>query len=415
MTDTTSNTDQLSSIDWQQQLTASSLALYQINPPKKPRTRLIYDYALQIGDTTLFVLTADKPSKHTPASSNHQDIDPHALRSDYIALANELQKRHQKALKNIPPEHHALTAQARKMRNDKYDAAQLPKAYFVGLMGVTWQHGDGHYCVDYPLNDVFFHEDCVFDLDNSDTLIQMFSLYDWVETLKALPSPSDFVAFLKYHRQAIVNQHHFASSAALAHQFMHDAVFFQRAWHVEKQLQKHNVMVRVSPPIKESVYKKQASIDALIVRQTALSPLWVRLLERLVERLEAKGQAIEWELIKTLLLQSGYTRMKLVEFILSYQSLNHEQKQEGIITHEHSYHAFGTHFSLVIYGQNPKSDLHAEQIFLSHQSILTAIDDQLDTNTKELFLLGIDLSKTNEAGDVVVSMDVYYQQSRHAA
>lgn len=390
-------------IDWQYIIHHSPLSIYQIDVPKQPRKRLIYDYAFLIDDVTIFVMTSSIHLDNTP---NDTDIQ-----NTYNTLAKELLARHEKALPNIPDTHQALIQETHEQKSDRYDDKNLPKVYFVGLSAVTASIDNTDYVLNQQFNSEFFaHYSSNHD---ESTYLQLFSLQEWQQLLTQLLSPSDFMAFLKYHRHSIFNHHPFDTVSNLAHEFMHNAVFFQRPWQVEKHLQKLDFMVRVTPEIKESVYKKQDSIEKLIARQQATSPLWVKAIERLVER-QSKIGMIDWWVIRQLFNQCGYTRMKIIEFVLSQRTMGFGQKQEGAVIHEHSYHRFGQHFSAVIYGLHPDSELHANNIYRTHKSILNYIDEQInDSELQGLFLLGFDLSKTDEQGNIQVSMDVYYQPSRH--
>lgn len=395
-------------IDWQNVLLTSPVGVFLGNAPKKPRAKLGYDHAFFIDDAIIFVLTAEK---YEPAIAD--DVTGELLKQSHVELANALLKQHSKALKNIPKDWQEKLSLVATQRPDKYDDKELPKVYFVGLVGVSTTIDGVQYCVNHELNHQFFHEDCVFDLDDEATILQAFSWQDWHALLEHLPSASDLLAFLKYHRQALVGLTPFESAAQLAKTFLHDPVYFQRAWQVEKQLQKQDFMVRVSPPIKESVYKKQDSIDALVARQQAVAPLWVKAVERMVARQQAAELPVPWWVVQQLLLQSGYTRMNIIETVLAFKGATFGQKQEGSVSHEHSYHRLGQHFVVVIYGQHPDSDLHAQRIYETHKSILQNIDEQLSgVAVQDLFLLGFDLSKTDDEGNIHVMMDVYYEPSK---
>lgn len=388
-------------IDFQAMIDQSPLVHFQVDVPKKIGTRSTYDYAFELDDTIIYMMV-----EACHIEDIYQDIDQQ--RRAYVHLTHQLLKRHQKTLGNITEEHHARLEAVDKQHPEVYNPANLPKVYFVGLAGVSGVIHDTIYSLDYGLNSAFFHDECVFDLDNQSTLMQVFSLNDWQRLLDFLPSPSDLLAFLKYHRQSLVEQTLFDDSPALAQSFLHSPMFFQRAWQVEQHLKQHDLLVHSSSFIQET-----SDINQLVAQQTTLSPLWNKLIEGLIARQQSMGGEINWWVIRTLLLQSGYTRMKILASVLAQQNATFGQKQEGMVRHEHSYHRFGYHFAVVIYGQHPSSDLHPEQIYATYKTILNTLDDQIyDKDMQGLFLLGFDLSKTDEQGNIQVMMDVYYQPSR---
>lgn len=230
-------------------------------------------------------------------------------------------------------------------------------------------------------------------------VIQGFDEAAFIDAL-SLPSASDFVAFLAY-RQSLLQNGLGVDCVEAAQSFMRSPAFFQRAWHTEKQLQKYDYMVRVSPAIKSAIYKNQSVIKNLVERQCALTPLWHRMVARLLDK---TGDVA---LAQKLQAQSGYTAMKIVEFVLDYQNFDVMQKAEGKISHEHSYHRVGQHFVLVICGTNQSSELSLQSLQQSHHTILAHYQKELIHKVKEVFLLGFDLSQKDEHGNIMVNMEVW--------
>lgn len=228
-------------------------------------------------------------------------------------------------------------------------------------------------------------------------VIQGFDEASFFEAL-GLPTASDFLAFLAY-RQAVLQDDLIEQKTALG--FMYTPAFFRRAWRTEKQLQKYDYMVRVSPAIKSAIYKNQSVIKNLVERQCALAPLWHRMIARWLEK---TGDVI---LAQKLQAQSGYTAMKIVEFVLDYQNFDAEQTAEGKISHEHSYHRLGQHFILIIYGTNQSSELSLQSIHQNHAVILAHYQQELIHKAQEVFLLGFNLSQKDEFGNILVDMQVW--------
>lgn len=369
-------------------------SLYQTDLSNEPRLAQHYDFVLTIGDFTVFVLTAWQRCLQL------DDVDE--LKRQHIKLANELMRRHNKALSTLPKHYLNKVADCETM-GDEYDHANLSKIYFVGILGLSTVFEDGNeYFVDYDLSSSFFYEDCVFDLDNIGNVLQVFTIKDWQNLLTYLPSPTDFCAFLKYYGKNLVAFNEFNSAVQLAQEFVVSDEYFDRVKSVEKALARLNLSVENNDHSK-----------AYATRQQELSPFWQKSVERLINRQQSAGANIDWRVIRKLILQCGYTRLKIVEFVLSYANTTAQERYEGLVQHEHSYHKLGQHFVLVIYGQDPASELSAQYIAANYASILTHIDDNLEgQHIDDLFLLGFDLSYIDEDGDIVVQLDVFYQQSR---
>lgn len=381
-------------IDANLALNYGMFSLYQTDVSYNARLAESYDFVLTIGDITIFVLTAWQRCLQI------EDFDE--LKRYHTKLANELIHRHNKGLLALSDDYKKSIVNAEAL-GDSYDHANLPKVYFVGILGLSTVFEDGNeYFVDYDLSSSFFYEDCVFDLDNVGNVLQVFTIKDWQNLLTYLPSPTDFCAFLKYYSKNLVEFNEFDSAVQLAHDFVVSPEFFDRVRQVEKQLE------RLALSVEDNDHSK-----AYAERQQELSPFWQKAVERLIERQKQAGVGIDWRVIRKLILQCGYTRLKFVEFVLSYANADHQTRLEGLVRHEHSYHKLGQHFVLVIYGLDPMSELSAQNIATQYQSILTHIDENLEgQNIDDLFLLGFDLSQLDEQGDIIVSLDVFYQQSK---
>lgn len=211
-----------------------------------------------------------------------------------------------------------------------------------------------------------------------------------------IPSASDLLLWLWFREQNT------GSDSNLWQILLESSLFYQRAWQVEKQLQKLDYLSRISDPIKASIYKKQDSIIALKKRLLDCSPLYHRLISRYLE------QNPDPTLAKLLYLQSLYTQMKIVEFIVSYGTLTDEQKRQGVIAHEHAYHRLGQHFVLVIYGQDD-DELNPNFFEVNHRHIIAHFLAELKPKgVTTLTVLAFDLSKKTPNGDIDVNMHVFY-------
>lgn len=256
----------------------------------------------------------------------------------------------------------------------KYTSEHLPKVFYIAL-------GDN------------LGDNVLFYPNAKDCPIQLFTHAEWQATLQACPSPSDLLFLLAYRAST-------GRSDNLAQDLPNLPEFYQRAWQVEKQLQSYDIMARVSDPIKTAIYKKSATLSTRI---SATSPLYDKLLTRLAQQFLAP------KIIQLLHWQCAYTRMKIIEFVLSYAQMTPSDKAIGKLTHEHSYHRVGQHFIVVIYGQDSDSELAKTAIATNYQTILTYFYQQLkDKKVGDIVLLGFDLSKTAPDGGIDVQLDVYY-------
>lgn len=374
--------------DWQDILTKSPLGIFLTD--NSHISQNFYPYAFLVDETMIFVMPTDR--HHFDAGLTKTQIFDLVFQKHQNFL-NHISKNWQNKLSFVKTQH-----------PNKYDDTHLPKVYFIAI--VT---DDLLSCIDF--NDKKLEQQSFFT--DKTTLLQVLSWQDWQAMLDILPSPTDVLAFLKYHRQALLTSTSFDNVTTLVYDFLHDPVYFQRAWQVEKELLKQDFMVRVSIPIKEAIYKKHERIKTLVAHQIMTSPLWTQAVLRMKTRQENAGFFVPDWLIQKLLWQCGYTRMSILDAVLGFQNLSFDEKQIGKVSHVHSYHRLGQHFVVVIYGQDPKSDLHADNIVKVYEAILQNVDEQLlAIPMQDLFLLGFDLSKTDESGNIHVLMDVYYMPSR---
>lgn len=226
--------------------------------------------------------------------------------------------------------------------------------------------------------------------------IHLFSPQSWRALFDFMPSASDFLLWLWFREQ------HAGSDPTLWQTLLDLPLFYQRAWQVEKQLQKLDYLPRVSDPIKASIYKKQDSISALKQRLLDCSPLYHRLVGRYL------ASHPDPVLARLFYMQSLYTQMKIVEFVLSYSTLTDSQKRQGIIIHEHAYHRLGQHFVLIIYGQDD-DELNPAFLALNHRHIINHFLAQLKPNgVTSVTILAFDLSQKTPSGDIDVIMHVFY-------
>lgn len=262
--------------DWQDILTKSPLGIFLTD--NSHISQNFYPYAFLVDETMIFVMPTDR--HHFDAGLTKTQIFDLVFQKHQNFL-NHISKNWQNKLSFVKTQH-----------ANKYDDTHLPKVYFIAI--VT---DDLLSCIDF--NDKKLEQQSFFT--DKTTLLQVLSWQDWQAMLDILPSPTDVLAFLKYHRQALLTSTSFDNVTTLVYDFLHDPVYFQRAWQVEKELLKQDFMVRVSIPIKEAIYKKHERIKTLVAHQIMTSPLWTQAVLRMKTRQENAGFFVPDWLIQKLL------------------------------------------------------------------------------------------------------------------
>lgn len=357
-----------------------------------------YDAVLKIGEASIYLLY-DKIG----FSSDSEHVSKNDLHRHSQASVNDLIKRH-------------LNIQQRLPKNGTKNSVQPcpPKTFFVGLSDLSVSFNDQDYQINHQFGSAYFQEQCVLDYDDAYRVLLVYGLKSFVQIIQMLNTPDDLVAFFEYHRQSLVNMKVYANETALAQSFIHLPEFYQRAWQVEDELisigmlDKHDArLVNVMQQGDEQITKQ------LIEQMMTCSNMWVRLVRELTQRLYENTMTLNdktKQMLSLLVRESLYTRMKLMEAVLDYANMPAENRRQGYVLYQHSYSEFGRQYMLVVYAKEANSSLTKQRIDKDSMDLLIDLNSELqDPVMDDLFLLGFDMSRANEDGQVRVTMDVYHQ------
>lgn len=383
--------DSKTAYNWQAVLDHAYLSMYQDNlgyfdaPLPKPP----YDYVLYFEDTLVFILV-----EHASFEADSPQIAKSVLNHLHQQAGMQLFKRHQQARKKMP----------------NLQVYPSQRVFYVGLMAVEIKHENNTYLVDYPLGSHFFQEECVLDFDNEVQILQIFSVQGLQQVVHLLATPSDFLAFLQYHRQTLLAQTSFYGEFGLAQTFLNSPQFFQRAWQIEQKLVEMGILDRVNARLEKAVSGDKESIELLVKEMKNVSELWLKLVRGLLRRTQQANKPISWPLIRKLIDESLYTRLKFMQEVFAYREQSRDDCLQGYVCYQHSYQYFGRHYMMVIYGLLKDAMFSKSMIEAHHQSMLLDVNAQLqDPVMKDLFLLGLDMSNQDGQGNVEVQLEAFYQ------
>ncbi|MGP5360243.1 hypothetical protein ACTXL1_05455 [Psychrobacter celer] len=159
------DTQQAASSIWQQMVQQSFLSLYETANDDTLTSDQFqgYDFVFEFSDARIYMLVND-----VIRQASQHDIDSSQVREWRKEVVNQLIKRHA----------------ALYQKNDKSltnsDVQRDKAVYFVGLTSLAVQHHVGRaeaptYAIGYEYGSQFFAEDCVLDLDDEQSVLQVFS------------------------------------------------------------------------------------------------------------------------------------------------------------------------------------------------------------------------------------------------
>lgn len=395
---------------WQLMIQRNFLSLYQLSENKINNPEYIqgYDFVFEFSDAIIYLLVND-----VDMETNKQDVDATQVRTSRKEVVNQLIRRHnQLYLKNEPSI--ASTVDKNASLTDKL-------IYFVGLTSLSIRHQEDHseqtsYAVDYEYGSQFFAEDCVLDLDDEQSLLQVFNYQSFTRLLEHLHTPSDLAAFLQFHRSHLAEFQTFKDESTLLQQFFQSPDFHQRAIKVQKQLINAQLMAEVEPRLltasgpQSLSTKSAASTNLLIAEIQKNTKMWYKLFNSLISRHYEANAPLPKEQVQILVDESMYTYSCLVEKILAYKTMNQESRSNGYIQHQHSYNEFGRHYTMVFYAQNESSSLSALNVRVAPQDLLSDLNAQLQHPVMDdLFIIGVDFRPCESSVNTEVHLDVFHQ------
>ena len=433
------DTQQVPASIWQQMIQQNFLSLYDLTPDKitDPEYLQGYDFVFEFSNAVVYLIVND-----VTIQADRQDIDSTQVRTWRKDVVNQLIKQHaQLYLKNDKALAYKDESKNKSKNESASDTTADKAIYFIGLTALSVQHQDiaeknsaqstyhnsyqnsyrnSHqskpaeavsYAVGYEYGSQFFAEDCVLDLDDEESVLQVFSYQNFTEILKQLVTPSDLTAFLDFHRGKLTGFEAFQDESTLLVQFLQSPDFHQRAIKVQEQLVSHDLIAQIEPRLLKAAEPEQAEFaKALMAEIQKNTRMWYQLFNSLVRERYDAGTPLPKEQVDILVDESMYTYACLVEKILAHRTIDQDSRWTGYVRHEHSYNVFGRHYLLVFYAQDDNSSLSADKVRTGHQDLLFELNAQMQQPVmQDLFLIGIDVRPCEDSVNTEVHLDAFHQ------
>lgn len=433
------DTQQVPASIWQQMIQQNFLSLYDLTPDKitDPEYLQGYDFVFEFSNAVIYLIVND-----VTIQADRQDIDSAQVRTWRKDVVNQLIKQHaQLYLKNDKALAYKDESKNKSKNESASDTTADKAIYFIGLTALSVQHQDiaeknsaqstyhnsyqnsyrnSHqskpaeavsYAVGYEYGSQFFAEDCVLDLDDEESVLQVFSYQNFTEILKQLVTPSDLTAFLDFHRGKLTGFEAFQDESTLLVQFLQSPDFHQRAIKVQEQLVGHDLIAQIEPRLLKAAEPEQAEFaKALMAEIQKNTRMWYQLFNSLVRERYDAGTPLPKEQVDILVDESMYTYACLVEKILAHRTIDQDSRWNGYVRHEHSYNVFGRHYLMVFYAQDDNSSLSADKVRAGHQDLLFELNAQMQQPVmQDLFLIGVDVRPCEDSVNTEVHLDAFHQ------
>ncbi len=439
------NTQQVPASIWQQMIQQNFLSLYDLAADNitNPEYLQGYDFVFEFSNAVVYLIVND-----VTMQADQQDINSTQVRTWRKEVVNQLIKQHaQLYLKNDQ----ALTYRNESISDKTVisDKTGHKAIYFIGLTSLSVQHHDvakkdsaqtvyqnsyqntyqnsyrsnsqnvyqntpiemPSYAIGYEYGSQFFAEDCVLDLDDEESVLQVFSYQNFTEILKQLVTPSDLTAFLDFHRSKLTGFEAFQDESTLLAQFLESPDFHRRAIEVQEQMVSHDLIAEIEPRLLKAAEPEQTEFaKALMAEIQKNTRMWYKLFNSLVKEYYDVGTPIPKAQVDILVDESMYTYACLVEKILAHRTIDQESRWSGYVRHEHSYNVFGRHYLLVFYAQDDNSSLSADKVRAGHQDLLFELNAQMQQPVmQDLFLIGVDVRPCEDSVNTEVHLDAFHQ------
>ena len=429
------DTQQVPASIWQQMIQQNFLSLYDLTPDKitDPEYLQGYDFVFEFSNAVVYLIVND-----VTIQADRQDIDSTQVRTWRKDVVNQLIKQHaQLYLKNDKALAYKDESKNKSKNESASDTTADKAIYFIGLTALSVQHQEiaeknnaqnlyqnsyrnSHqskpaeavsYAVGYEYGSQFFAEDCVLDLDDEESVLQVFSYQNFTEILKQLVTPSDLTAFLDFHRGKLTGFEAFQDESTLLVQFLQSPDFHQRAIKVQEQLVSHDLIAQIEPRLLKAAEPEQAEFaKALMAEIQKNTRMWYQLFNSLIRECYEAGTPLPKEQVDILVDESMYTYACLVEKILAHRTIDQDSRWSGYVRHEHSYNVFGRHYLMVFYAQDDNSSLSADKVRAGHQDLLFELNAQMQQPVmQDLFLIGVDVRPCENSVNTEVHLDAFHQ------
>lgn len=423
---------------WQQMIQQHFLSLYDLPADKiiHPEYFQGYDFVFEFSNAVIYLIVND-----VTIPANAQDIDGTQVRTWRKEVVNQLIKQHAQL--------YVRNDKALAYRSEVSSSKAAPKAvYFIGLTSLSIKHQDSHhkdksqqnrsaqshtqnvyqnsyrrkpqnhlieepsYAIGYEYGSQFFAEDCVLDLDDEESILQVFSYQNFTEILKQLVTPSDLTAFLDFHRSQLSGFEAFQDESALLMQFLQSPDFHQRAIKIQEQLVECDLIAQIEPRLLKAAEPQQTEFAAELMAQIQKNTrMWYKLFNSLIKQCYDAGTPLPKEQVDILVDESMYTYACLVEKILAHRLIDQDSRWNGYVRHEHSYNVFGRHYLIVFYAQDDNSSLSAIKVRAAHQDLLFELNAQMQHPVmQDIILLGVDVRPCEDSVNTEVHLDAFHQR-----
>ena len=387
---------------WQKMIQQCFLSLYELPDDKIADSDNFqgYDFVFEFSGATIYLIV-----NNVVMQANKQEVDSAQVREWRKEVVNQLIKRHTQ-----------LYQKNDKLMADGSISKDGKAVYFVGLTSLSINHqddksGSSSYTIDYEYGSQFFAEDCVLDLDDEQSVLQIFSHRNFAKILSQLATPSDLTTFLSFHRDQLTSFVSFKNESTLLTQFLQSPDFHKRAIRVQEQLLEGELIDQIEARLlKAAEPNQEVFANALMAEIQKNTRMWYKLFNSLIERYHEVGQPLPKEQVDILADESMYTYACLVEKVLAYRTIDQDSRWNGYVRHEHSYHVFGRHYLMVFYAQDDSSPLSADNVRLSYQDLLSDLNAQIqDPVMDDLFLIGVEFRPCEESVNTEVYLDIFHQ------
>lgn len=390
-----SNSEQVPSFDWSAMFHRTFLSVYlNNNDPLVGQDK--FDYAFKVGNQLLYVLT-------------HEQMV--TVDSPNIAKSMLAEIR-QQAATNINKRFEQLVNAVDLPVVD--DAQEVQNIYYIGLTSLTLVHQDTGYQVEHEYGSGFFQQEGAAKVEDKTKALQLFSLNSFYQIVQLLQTPNDLLSYFDYHLTQLVSGKDFQGGLELAQQFLNSPVFYQRAVAVQQKLVEIGLLEKVETRLTNIINNDSPQLSQQLKELTqklqSHATIFQKLLNGATKRRHEAGETIPLEEVKTLVAESMYTRLNIIEEMMDYENRSREECLNGYICHQHSYNDFGNHYVIVVYGLDQQAQYSKQWLQHNYQHLLSDINAQLqDPAMKQYFILGFDMSNDDGKGNVTVLMDVYHQ------
>lgn len=289
------------------------------------------------------------------------------------------------------------------------DGAPIERIYKVCVTSASEIYGDQQVPVLHRYGSSFYHEDSVLELDHNP--VQLIAAGEFAHLIQVLDNFEDFLAFLRYQEQMIVQEEiAYDSETQLLERFIDDGSVFAQARQVEQQLIEQGVLDELSPDLAPPT-PASARAAFELMRQTGkpwdeLAIAYRQRLTEVIQQQLRQGGEINPSyrmLLSCLVDESRASRWRLGHSLGLRRHPLGVPLHEAMVTHARSYSHPRRHYVFCFYSEqdgHPQSRPFAQNQL---KGLAEQVKAQQQTLVDEVIVLGI-----STVQGVTVSADVLY-------